>query len=122
MHFEGSDQRHGFTKRIAGDITNPECGGIQRVVSEMGDYYMTTGEMGAPMVIGGGMAPPLGYDYYVVQNALAYLRESHERLQCMVVGTYAPHFSYYNYKKAPAAALRSRIAEEYTRQFLSRKS
>lgn len=45
-------------------------------------------------MIGGGDSPVLQYDEYVVQTALQYLREEHEKPQLIVVGTYAPHFPY----------------------------
>lgn len=94
MHFEGLDQRHGFTKRIAGDITPTHIGSIAEITKERGDYARTFAEPGSIHLIGGGSSPTLEYDRYVTKCALEYLQEEHEKPQCIVVGTYAPHFPY----------------------------
>lgn len=88
MHFMGLDQRHGFERRIAEDITPTHWG------------YIYTG---APKLQKGG---PHGnetdiypieknsayfYDKYVVDKALEWLSQDHEKKQAMIVGTYMPH-------------------------------
>jgi choline-sulfatase len=94
MHFEGLDQRHGFTKRIADDITPTHIGSGQEVINERGEYAITFGEPGSIRIIGGGNSPTLEYDRYVVNCALEYLQQEHDKPQCIVVGTYSPHFPY----------------------------
>lgn len=91
MHFLGADQRHGFTRRIHGDITSP-YGGIP---PENRGVFGETFGMGGPVdLIGGGDSPVLAFDRSVVQAALDYLECDHDRPQAIVVGTYGPHFSY----------------------------
>lgn len=92
MHFEGEDQRHGFTKRIADDITPTAISGQKP--SRFGVFSPTLTEPGSIRIIGGGNSPTLEYDRYVVNAALEYLSQPHEKPQCIVVGTYAPHFPY----------------------------
>ncbi len=94
MHFEGSDQRHGFTKRIAWDITPTAIGASKDHREAMGAVAPTMTEAGCIHVIGGGNSITLEYDRYVVGAALEYLSRSHEKPQCIVVGTYGPHFPY----------------------------
>lgn len=94
MHFMGKDQRHGFTKRIMGDITAIQWGVKEKMAEELGDFNGTLGENGCHKVIGGGNSPVLEYDKAVIKAALEYLSVKHDKPQCIVVGTYAPHFSY----------------------------
>jgi len=94
MHFEGMDQRHGFTRRIAGDITPTHIGSTADVFAERGEYAKTFAAAGSIHIIGGGNSPVLEYDRYVVEAALDYLARDHGKPQCLVVGTYAPHFPY----------------------------
>lgn len=94
MHFKGENQFHGFTKRIAPDIT-PQywgTGGTQR--TDLGDFKGTFTEKGCLKVIGSGNSPVLDYDRMVVETVLDYLNKDHDKPQCIVVGTYAPHFTY----------------------------
>lgn len=94
MHFIGKDQRHGFTKRIMGDITNIHWGVKSKMREELGEFNGTFSVNGCHKVIGGGTSPVLEYDKAVISAALEYLLEKHEKPQCIVIGTYAPHFSY----------------------------
>ena len=88
MHFVGQDQRHGFTRRIHGDITRP-YGGVPR--GEFGDTF----GMGGPVnLCGAGDSPVLAFDRSVVATAVDYLKQDHDAPQCVVVGTYGPHFPY----------------------------
>lgn len=92
MHFEGIDQRHGFTKRIAMDVTPTTIGAGQGPNrKQMG---MLQGEPYALQIVGGGNNHIHHYDNYVVETALAYLSQPHEKPQCIFVGTYGPHSPY----------------------------
>lgn len=94
MHFLGKDQRHGFTKRIMGDITVTYWGGKAAMNQELQGFAGTLGEAGCLRLAGAGNSPVLAYDAAVVEKAIEYLRQPHEKPQCLVVGTYAPHFPY----------------------------
>lgn len=94
MHFDGPDQRHGFSKRIMGELTPVWPGYRKNIMKERQLYAMTFAEPGALKIIGGGNSPVLEYDRAVTKAALEYLSHPHERPQCIVVGTYAPHFPY----------------------------
>ncbi len=93
MHFVGPDQRHGFSKRIAGEFTaiyhNRPSEAFAR---ERGVHDKTP--QGGPSclsIIGGGDSPTLAYDRYVVERAEKYLQGSYEKPQFLCVGTYGPH-------------------------------
>lgn len=95
MHFVGQDQRHGFTKRLCGDMTpvtwyrnNPQ------LAQERGVFVRTYGAKYATEVIGGGDSPVLQYDEMVVAYALEYLSQPHEKPQFLCVSLYGPHFPY----------------------------
>ena len=90
MHFKGADQRHGFTRRIFGDVTHFYRGGIDG----LGHFDGTVGMGGCVDLVGAGNSPVLEYDRQVVQRALEYLSEDHDKPQCIVLGTYGPHFPY----------------------------
>ena len=96
MHFVGPDQRHGYSKRIAGDITpiytnRPEIA----LKKERGVHMNTlTGGANSVSIIGAGNSPSLEYDRYVIKNALDYLSHNHEKPQFITVGTYSPHHPY----------------------------
>ena len=94
MHFVGEDQRHGFTKRIMGEITPLYWGRGGQKREDLGPYRGTLGMGHCLDIIGGGTSPVLEYDKAVIDAAAAYLQEKHEKPQCLVVGTYAPHFTY----------------------------
>ncbi|MFW6457640.1 MAG: sulfatase-like hydrolase/transferase [Planctomycetota bacterium] len=91
MHFQGPDQRHGFTRRIMGDITPVGHGGAW----DLGPYGSGALAMhGCLDILGGGNSPVLEYDRAVIDAALEYLSQDHDKPQCIVVGTYGPHFPY----------------------------
>ena len=95
MHFKGPDQRHGFSKRIFGDITPVSGTDHQGWAEELGPYAGGKLGMGGCVdIIGGGNSPVLEYDRAVMRAAREYLAQDHERPQCIVVGTYGPHFPY----------------------------
>ena len=89
MHFVGPDQRHGFSRRVAGDRTPVFHNMVQ-------DKPRIRGfdENSSVHYIGRGDSPVLAYDRYVVEHALDFLREDHERPLFLTVGTYGPHFPY----------------------------
>ena len=91
MHFVGEDQRHGFTKRIMDDFTPQYWGRGGKQRTDLGRFAGTTGAMDCLREVGGGVSPVLDYDEAVIQAALDYLAEDHEKPQCIVVGTYGPH-------------------------------
>jgi len=92
MHFLGPDQRHGFTKRIAGDITPTYPGRFDKGAS-WGVYHRTNNDRYFD-VVGGGDSPVLAYDRTVIAAAVEYLSQDHAKPQCIVVGTYGPHSTY----------------------------
>ena len=94
MHFIGPNQRHGFTKRIAPDITPVTWARPQHIKAERGVFARTFAGKWAPQVVGGGESPVLHYDELVVQAAINYLSQPHEKPQFILVGTYGPHFPY----------------------------
>ncbi len=96
MHFVGPDQRHGFSKRIAGDITPLYTNRpVEAFIKERGVHLNTpTGGAHCVSIIGAGNSPTLEFDRYVVEHALDYLKDSYEKPQFLCVGTYAPHHPY----------------------------
>lgn len=95
MHFIGQNQRHGFTKRLGGDITpvgyfRPET----QLKKERGIFCDAFEVPGSIQFCGGGNSPVLAYDRHIIETAANYLRQDHKKPQCIVVGTYAPHFPY----------------------------
>lgn len=96
MHFVGPDQRHGYSRRIAGERTPVFHNGVGPVLRLDGTKSKVTGfdENGSVKYIGSGDSPVLAYDRYVIDHALAYLAEDHEAPQFITVGTYGPHFPY----------------------------
>lgn len=95
MHFVGPDQRHGFSKRIAGDITQVFHNRPSSLAAERGVHNKTPqGGPSSLSIIGGGNSPTLEYDRYVVDHALEYFAGSYEAPQFFCVGTYGPHHPY----------------------------
>ena len=100
MHFVGPDQRHGFRKRIAGDLT-PFYTNRPKTMGEERGVHENTALGGRPslMVIGAGNSPTLEYDRYVISHALDYLSGEYDSPQFICVGTYAPHHPFVAPKK-----------------------
>lgn len=95
MHFVGKDQRHGFTKRIGQDITPVTwIRPVDKLKEERGVFAKTFAGTWATQVIGGGESPVLHYDKEIIDLALDYMSQDHEKPQCIVVSIYAPHFPY----------------------------
>ena len=96
MHFIGKDLRHGFTKRLGGDMT-PTCWAPQwnAMGKERGKEFVSTFSSGGCLnTIGAGESPVRYYDDMVLEKALEYLSILHEKPQCIIVGTFGPHFPY----------------------------
>lgn len=97
MHFIGTNQRHGFTKRLVGDITPVTWSKpIKKILAERGTFIKGFKDPGCVEedIVGGGDSPVLEYDKEVIKTALEYLTESHDKPQCIFVSTYGPHFPY----------------------------
>lgn len=94
MHFVGPDQRHGFARRLFPDITpgDADYGSMYREAGH--DFQSAMGGGGCLNLIGGGNSHVLEYDRNCVAAAIRYLSQPHDRPQCIVVGTYAPHYPY----------------------------
>lgn len=95
MHFLGTDQRHGFTRRIAPDIT--ACGWSrpeEALRRDLGVHLQTMGYKWCTDVVGGGESPVVSYDRMVLDRLEEYLAQPHRKPQLIVVGTYGPHFPY----------------------------
>lgn len=95
MHFIGADQRHGFTKRIAPDITPVTwTRPVEKLKEERGILRRTFADAGAVQIVGGGESPVRYFDEMVISKAIEYLSQPHDKPQLIVVGTYGPHFPY----------------------------
>lgn len=95
MHFIGKDQRHGFTKRLAPDLTPVSwVRPMEALRRERGILQFTTFDLGATEIVGAGESFVEHYDCMVVDSALRYLSEPHDKPQFILVGTYGPHFPY----------------------------
>ena len=93
MHFMGNDQRHGFTKRLVGDMTPTQWGQSGDRRKDLGGFVRTLGDRYLD-VVGGGNSPVLEYDRAVTAAAVEYLGQNHNNPQCVVVGLYGPHCTY----------------------------
>ncbi|MDQ1913834.1 sulfatase-like hydrolase/transferase [Paenibacillus sp. GD4] len=93
MHFLGDDQRHGFTRRIMGEMTPLYWGRYGPHRKDLGPYVGTMANQSLK-IVGGGTSPVLEYDKAVIRAALEYLQQEHHKPQCIVVGTYGPHHSF----------------------------
>lgn len=126
MHFTGRDQRHGFTKRIAPDITPVSWKKpFQKIVEERGRTVSAFSSNGATDLVGAGVSIVTDYDHMVLEHALQYLKEEHDKPQFILVGTFGPHFPYITeegmyrkyYERAEAPEYFEREAlPEYIRQ------
>ena len=95
MHFVGQDQRHGFLKRLAPDITPVTWGRpFAKIKEQRGRTVATFADNGATELVGAGTSLVREYDRMVVDTAVSYLSQPHEKPQFILVGTYGPHFPY----------------------------
>jgi choline-sulfatase len=93
MHFMGNDQRHGFSKRLVGDMTPTQWGQSGSRRKDLGGFVRTLGDRYLE-VVGGGDSPVQAYDRAVAAAAIEYLNQDHGKPQCVVVGLYGPHYPY----------------------------
>ena len=104
MHFNGTNQRHGFLDRLIGDITpvHPQGRGM-----EIGEYGSATGQNRTSLRVSGpGNSSVLEYDRAVTEATLPYIENyQSEQPLFLTVGFYGPHcpficppelFEYYN--------------------------
>lgn len=95
MHFVGENQRHGFHRRLVGDITSPEWKPTKALTERCrGPFMDCFAEPGCTQLVGGGGSPVQEFDETVVKAALEWLSQPHDKPQFIVVGTYGPHFPY----------------------------
>jgi choline-sulfatase len=94
MHFVGVDQKHGFTERFVGDQT-PTLWHRKEIDTDRGEYFTGNyGFRGCLRHVGHGNSPVLEYDREVTEKALKHYETDVSCPQCVVVGTYGPHFPY----------------------------
>ncbi len=95
MHFAGDDQRHGFEKRLVGDITTSRIG-VDNEDFAFGMYRGASGQNTSVITKSGiGYSPTLAYDEAVVKGTCDFLRERKDaRPLFMIIGTYGPHCPY----------------------------
>lgn len=98
MHFKGDDQKHGFDRRLYGDITSQYWGTGGRARKDFGKYAGTTNRLHCTEAVGGGVSPVMVYDEAVWRQAMEFLERwemDHEnRPLFLVVGFYGPHFPF----------------------------
>ncbi|HEU5329567.1 MAG TPA: sulfatase-like hydrolase/transferase [Thermomicrobiales bacterium] len=93
MHFVGIDQRHGYQRRLVGDITPSYPGGPRTAYG----HWEGTQAQGPISIerVGPGDSPVLRYDEAVTRGGEAFLAEragqSHDRPFFLTVGFYGPH-------------------------------
>ncbi|WP_165452493.1 sulfatase-like hydrolase/transferase [Paenibacillus thalictri] len=96
MHFVGADQRHGFHRRLVGDITPSYTGGPKT------DYGHLAGTSDSDMIsitlAGQGNNPVMRYDEAVTSACEQFLEQSGDRTDgkpfLLTVGLYGPHNPY----------------------------
>ncbi|MGV0820307.1 sulfatase-like hydrolase/transferase [Martelella sp. AMO21009] len=95
MHFNGPDQRHGFERRLVGDIT-PSFPGRGRRDLQFGDLIKTPDQSRIAIdKSGGGNSAVLQFDRAVTDAACAYLDDrKDDKPLFMTVGYYGPHCPY----------------------------
>ncbi len=95
MHFVGLDQRHGYERRLVGDITPCFIGGDNEE-EIYGSFKRSSGQnLTSIKKSGAGHSAVLDFDRDVTDAACDYLRKrSKERPLFMTVGLYGPHCPY----------------------------
>jgi choline-sulfatase len=92
MHFNGPDQRHGFRRRLVGDITPTIYGGTG---SDYGVLKGTAGQSIRSLQLSGpGNSNVVEYDKVVTAAASDFLAEDHDSPFFLMVGLYGPHCPY----------------------------
>lgn len=95
MHFVGWDQRHGYEKRLVGDITPCFIGGDnEREI--YGDYMRSSGQnLVSIRKSGAGHSAVLDYDESVTNAAIDEIKTRKDpRPLFMTIGYYGPHCPY----------------------------
>jgi len=99
MHFTGPDQRHGFTRRTIGDVSQPRvtAKGKHPLLGSISP--LTTGQSkGAVETAGPGRTSYMAYDDAVTESACKFLeewdRQSNGKPLALVVGYVLPHCPY----------------------------
>lgn len=109
MHFNGPDQRHGFTERLVGDITAVDVNGRS---PDYGALQGSSGQSRTGVELSGpGNSNVLEYDRAVTRAAVDYVSgHNGEEPLFLTVGFYGPHcpfvcppdlFDYYYERVAP---------------------
>lgn len=95
MHFVGLDQRHGYEKRLVGDITPCFIGGDNEE-EIYGSFKRSSGQnLTSIKKSGAGHSAVLDFDRDVADAACDYLRNRRdERPLFMTIGFYGPHCPY----------------------------
>ena len=94
MHFAGPDQRHGFEKRLVGDMT-PSFSHLPK--NNYGEILKATDFPGRPPIrqSGAGNSAVLEFDRDVTDETKKFLQKrSDERPLFLLVGYYGPHCPY----------------------------
>jgi len=93
MHFSGIDQRHGFERRLVGDLNASYGGGPERHRNT--EKWESSNSVRAATVGRGGDADTVRYDMEVAEAASHYLTDrttrGEERPLLMVTGFFQPH-------------------------------
>lgn len=95
MHFVGNDQRHGYGKRLVGDIT-PTHIGADNEHDVYGDFMRTSGQNSISIEkSGAGSSAVLEFDDDVFGAAIDFIKNrDDERPLFLTVGSYGPHCPY----------------------------
>lgn len=95
MHFVGNDQRHGYEKRLVGDIT-PTHIGADNEYDVYGDFMRTSGQNSISIEkSGAGSSAVLEFDRDVFGAAIDFIENREdERPLFLTVGSYGPHCPY----------------------------
>lgn len=95
MHFVGPDQRHGFEKRLVGDITPSHIGGDNEQ-EIYGDFKRSSGQNTTSIAKSGpGHSAVLDFDRDVADAACSVIRNHDgKRPLFLTVGFYGPHCPY----------------------------
>ncbi len=97
MHFVGWDQRHGFQRRLVGDIT-PSFMGVDNEEEIYGAFKRTSNQhIISIQKSGAGNSSVLQFDRDVTNAAVEYIRDRGDREESplfMTVGLYGPHCPY----------------------------
>jgi choline-sulfatase len=92
MHFVGPDQRHGFERRLVGQISSTWIGGRNRAITP--ELFPGAGQSRPAVEISGpGRTGYQAYDEAVTEETVRFLQERHKarRPLCLVVGYVLPH-------------------------------